>query len=69
MHGMKNLKYISNEFVFICVDRAFTALTAAVAGSVVLSAGPPVARTTDTSADVCARSQHPNTACNSKQTL
>jgi len=29
-------------------DRAFTALTAAVAGSVVPSAGPLVARTTDT---------------------
>ena len=49
------------------MDRAFTALTAAVACSVVLSAAPLVVRTTDTWAAACARSQHPNTACSSKK--
>ena len=64
-----SVRYISNTSVFICRDKAFTALTAAVAGSAVLSAGPSVVRTTDTWAAVRMRSQHPNTACSSKQTL
>jgi len=43
-----SVRYIWNEFVFMYMYRAFTALTAAVAGSVVLFAGLLVARTTDT---------------------
>jgi hypothetical protein len=60
--------YTSNGFVFICGANTFTAITAAPAGSAVLSAGSLVARPTDTWAVGHVRSQHPNTACSSKQT-
>jgi hypothetical protein len=43
-----SVRYMSNESVLTCRDVAFTALTAAVAGSEVLSAGLLAARTTGT---------------------